>query len=142
MRRSPARLSGSITRSPLQPVPTSMPGVGVRTAAWLLTEVTGQSFASVGHFASYAGRAPVTRSSGSSIRGEHASSRGNKILNRTSFPTAFTAPRAPVSRSHYGRKRSHGKRDNQALIALARRCCNVLCAVLRDDTIYQLPLAT
>lgn len=56
---------------PLYPVLTSMPGVGVRTAARLLTEVACRAFASVAHLAAYAGLAPVTRRSGSSIRGEH-----------------------------------------------------------------------
>ena len=58
---------------PLHPVLTSMPGVGVRTAARLLTEVACRAFA-------YAGLAPVTRRPGSSIRGEHPSRRGNKTL--------------------------------------------------------------
>ncbi|MFB9283451.1 IS110 family transposase, partial [Pseudoclavibacter helvolus] len=126
---------------PLHPVLTSMPGVGVRTAARLLTEVAGKSFASAGHLASYAGLAPVTRRSGSSIRGEHASRRGNKILKRALFLSAFAALRDPVSRSYYDRKRAQGKRHNQALIALARRRCDVLYAMLRDGTIYQPPLA-
>lgn len=78
---------------PLQPVLTSMPGVGVRTAARLLTEVSGKDFRHCGHLAAYAGLAPVTRRSGSSIRGEHPSRRGNKILKRslverTPVPTA------------------------------------------------------
>ncbi|MBB2958457.1 transposase [Pseudoclavibacter helvolus] len=118
-----------------------MPGVGVRTATWLITEVAGKSFASAGHLASYAGLAPVTRRSGSSIRGEHASRRGNKILKRALFLSAFAALRDPVSRSYYDRKRAQGKRHNQALIALARRRCDVLYAMLRDGTIYQPPLA-
>ncbi len=83
---------------PLQPVLTSMPGVGVRTAARLLTEVTTKSFPTAGHLAAYAGLAPVTRRSGSSIRGEHPSRRGNKILKRTMFLSAFAAaprPRVP-----------------------------------------------
>jgi transposase len=49
---------------PLSPVLTSMPGVGVRTAARLLTEVTGKHFETAGHLAAYAGLAPVTRRSG------------------------------------------------------------------------------
>ena len=56
---------------PLSPVLTSMPGVGVRTAARLLTEVTTKTFPTAGHLAAYAGLAPVTRRSGTSIRGEH-----------------------------------------------------------------------
>lgn len=50
---------------PLWPVLTSMPGVGVRTAARLLTEVAHKAFASAAHLAAYAGLAPVTRRSGS-----------------------------------------------------------------------------
>ena len=124
---------------PLHPVLTSMPGVGVRTAARLLTEVSGKHFATAGHLASYAGLAPVTRRSGSSIRGEHASRRGNKILKRTLFLSAFAALRDPVSRAYYDRKIAQGKLHNQALIALARRRCDVLHAMLRDGTLYQIP---
>ena len=122
---------------PLQPVLTSMPGVGVRTTARLLTEISGKDFATAGHLASYAGLAPVTRRSGSSIRGEHPSRRGNKILKRALFLSAFAALRDPVSRAYYDRKIAQGKRHNQALIALARRRCDVLYAMLRDGTLYQ-----
>jgi transposase len=122
---------------PLHPVLTSMPGVGVRTAARLLTEVSGKDFASAGHLAAYAGLAPVTRRSGSSIRGEHPSRRGNKILKRALFLSAFAALRDPTSRAYYDRKIAQGKRHNQAIIALARRRCDVLCAMLRDGTLYE-----
>ncbi len=119
---------------PLYPVLTSMPGVGVRTAARLLTEVACRAFASVAHLAAYAGLAPVTRRSGSSIRGEHPSRRGNKALKRALFLSAFAALRDPLSRAYYTRKMSQGKRHNQALIALARRRCDVLFAMMRDGT--------
>jgi transposase len=122
---------------PLWPVLTSMPGVGVRTAARLLTEVAHKAFASAAHLAAYAGLAPVTRRSGSSIRGEHPSRRGNKVLKRALFLSAFAALRDPVSRDYYARKVQQGKRHNQALIALARRRCDVLFAMLRDGTFYQ-----
>ena len=129
---------------PLSPVLTSMPGVGVRTAARLLTEVVGKHFESAGHLAAYAGLAPVTRRSGSSIRGEHPSRRGNKILKRALFLSAFAALRDPTSRTYYDRKVAQGKRHNQALIALARRRCDVLFAMLRDGTLYDVeyPLAS
>ena len=126
-----------VTANPLEPILTSMPGVGVRTAARLITEVSGKEFATAGHLASYAGLAPVTRRSGSSIRGEHPSKRGNKVLKRTLFLSAFAALSEPVSRTYYDRKIAQGKRHNQALIALARRRCDVLYAMLRDGTIYQ-----
>lgn len=126
-----------VDQHPLQPVLTSMPGVGVRTAARLLTEVTTKSFPTAGHLAAYAGLAPVTRRSGTSIRGEHPSRRGNKILKRTMFLSAFAALRDPESRAYYNRKIAQGKRHNQALIALARRRSDVLFAMLRDGTLYQ-----
>lgn len=125
---------------PLHPVLTSMPGVGVRTAARLLTEVAGKPFPTAGHLASYAGLAPVTRRSGSSIRGEHPSRRGNKVLKRALFLSAFAALRDPVSRTYYDRKIAQGKRHNEALIALARRRCDVLHAMLRDGTLYSPPV--
>ena len=79
----------------------------------------------------------MTRRSGSSIRGEHPSRRGNKILKRALFLSAFAALREPFSRAYYDRKIAQGKRHNQALIALARRRCDVLYAMLRDGTLYQ-----
>ncbi|MDE0547681.1 IS110 family transposase [Microbacterium sp. C7(2022)] len=126
-----------VEQHPLQPVLTSMPGVGVRTAARLLTEVTTKTFPTPGHLAAYAGLAPVTRRSGTSIRGEHPSRRGNKILKRAMFLSAFAALRDPESRAYYDRKIAQGKRHNQALIALARRRSDVLFAMLRDGTLYQ-----
>lgn len=122
---------------PLSSVLTSMPGVGVRTAARLLTEVAGKHFESSGHLASYAGLAPVTRRSVSSIRGEHPSRRGNKVLKRALFLSAFAGLRDPISRTYYDRKIAQGNRHNQALIALARRRCDVMFAMLRDGTLYQ-----
>jgi len=125
-----------VVAHPLHPVLTSMPGVGVRTAARLLVDVATRAFASAGHLAAYAGLAPVTRRSGSSIRGELPSRRGNKQLKRAMFLSAFAALRDPISRAYYTRKISQGKRHNQALIALARRRCDVLFAMLRDGTLY------
>ena len=122
---------------PLHPVLTSLPAVGVRTAARILTEIVGKVFASAGHLASYAGLAPVTWRSGSSIRGDHPSRKGNKILKRALFLSAFAALKDPLSRAYYDRKRAEGKRHNQALIALARRRCDTLYAMLRDGTFYE-----
>ncbi|KAA9392883.1 IS110 family transposase [Kocuria coralli] len=124
---------------PLSAVLTSMPGIGVRTAARILTEVVGKDFADAGHLASYAGIAPVTRRSGTSIRGEHAPRGGNKRLKRALFLSAFASLHHGPSRAYYDRKRAQGKRHNQAIIALARRRTDVLYAMLRDGTLYQDP---
>lgn len=123
---------------PLAQVLTSMPGIGVRTGARILLEVGDAStFPTPGHLAAYAGLAPVTRRSGTSIRGEHPSRGGNKRLKRAFFLAAFAALHDPVSRTYYDRKRAQGKKHNAALICLARRRCDVLHAMLRNATLYQ-----
>jgi len=125
---------------PLSPVLTSMPGVGVRTAARILLEVgDGTAFPTPGHLAAYAGLAPVTRRSGSSIRGEHPSRAGNKNLKNALWQSAFASLHHPPSRTYYDRKRAEGKKHNAAIICLARRRCDVLYAMLRDGTLYQPP---
>ena len=56
-----------------------MPGVGVRTAARILLDVGDASlFPTAGHLAAYAGLAPVTHRSGTSIRGEFPATIGKQ----------------------------------------------------------------
>lgn len=128
-----------VEEHPLHDLLTSMPAVGVRTAARIITEVTGKHFETAGHLASYAGLTPVTWRSGTSIRGDHPSRRGNKVLKRALFLSAFAALKDPISRAYYDRKIAQHKKHNQALIALARRRCDVLFAMLRDGTLYSAP---
>lgn len=71
------------------------------------------------------------------IRGEWPSRRGNKVLKRAMFLSAFAALRDPESRAYYDRMIMQRKRHNQALIALARRRCDVLYAMLRTGSLYQ-----
>lgn len=131
-----AQVEALVEAHPLHQVLSSIPAVGIRTEARILTEVVGKDFATAGHLASYAGLSPVTWRSGSSIRGDHSSRRGNKILKRALFLSAFAALKDPLSRAYYDRKRAQGKKHNQALIALARRRCDVIYAMLRDGTLY------
>ena len=70
------------------------PGSGVPAAAVFLAETLGKTFDTGAHLASYAGLAPVTRRSGSSIRGEHVSHGGNKRLKRAMFLSAFASLRS------------------------------------------------
>lgn len=115
-----------------------MPGIGVRTGARILIDVgDGSAFPSAAHLAAYAGLAPATRSSGSSIRGEQPSRRGNKQLKRAFFLSAFAALADQDSRTYYDRKIAQGKHHTQALLCLARRRADVLFAMLRDGTFYQ-----
>ncbi|MFB7225970.1 IS110 family transposase [Streptomyces sp. NPDC056227] len=138
-----ARIEELLEAHPLSQVMTSMPGIGVRTGARILIDVgDASSFPTAGHLAAYAGLAPVTRSSGSSIRGEHPSRRGNKQLKRAFYLAAFASLSQPESRAYYDKKRRQGKHHVAALICLARRRIDVLFAMLRDGTFYEPPAAT
>ncbi|GGU59795.1 insertion element IS110 uncharacterized 43.6 kDa protein [Streptomyces albospinus] len=137
-----SRIEELLEAHPLSPVLTSMPGIGVRTAARILIDVGDASaFPTAGHLAAYAGLAPVTRSSGSSIRGEHPSRRGNKQLKRAFYLAAFASLSQPESRTYYDKKRRQGKHHVAALVCLARRRIDVLFAMLRDGTFYEPPTA-
>lgn len=119
------------------PVLTSMPGIGVPAAAVLPAETLGKTFTTGAQLASYAGLAPVTRRSGSSIKGEHVSHAGNKRLKRAMFGSAFASLRSdPISRAYYQRKRDQGKRLGQAVLALAHRRILTLNAMIRDGALY------
>src|ERR687893_2574867 len=137
-----AQVEEMLDAHPLAGVLISMPGIGVRTAARILLEIGDASaFKSSAHLAAYAGIAPVTHRSGSSIKGEHPARAGNRKLKRAFFLAAFAALSDPASRAYYQRKRDEGKKRNAALIRLARRRCDVLFAMLRNKTLYQTPVA-
>ena len=122
---------------PLGPVLISLPGIGTRTGARILAEIgDGSGFATGAKLAAYAGLAPVTRQSGTSIKGEHRSRRGNHRLKNAFFIAAFASLNSPDSRAYYDRKRAEGKRHNAAIICLARRRCGVIHAMLTTKEHY------
>ena len=116
----------------------SMPGIGPRTGARILAEIgDGSAFANGSKLAAYAGLAPVTRQSGTSLAAETRSRRGNHRLKNAMFLAAFASLRDPASKTFYDRKRAEGKRHNAALICLARRRCDVILAMLRTGQPYR-----
>ena len=100
----------------------------------------GTGFPTAGHLASYAGLAPATKSSGTSIRGEHAPHRGNRLLKRALFQAAFAVigcKADPSSRTYYDRQRARGKTHTQAILRLARQRVNVIHAMIRTGALYE-----
>jgi len=125
---------------PFGQVLVTLPGIGPRTGARILAEIgDGTRFANGSKLASYAGLAPVTRQSGTSIRGESQSRRGNHRLKNAMFLAAFASLRSPESKAFYDRKRTEGKKHNAAVICLARRRCDVILAMLRNLEPYRTP---
>ena len=98
------------------------------------------NFKSAAHLAAYAGIAPVTGQSGTSIKGERPSRRGNKRLRNALWQTAFVAStKHPPSIAYYKRKREQGKHHNAAVICLARRRCDVIYSMPKNGALYQEP---
>ena len=132
------QFNAELERHPHGAVITSMPGVGTRTAATILVEISDiRRFDNPGRLAVYSGVAPRTRRSGTSIKGEHHQHGGNTRLKRAMYLAAFASLKRPVSRAYYDRKRSEGKSHHAALICLARRRSNVLYAMLVNETLYK-----
>ena len=128
---------------PLLTVLTSMPGIGVRTASNILLGIGGDiaNFKSAAHLAAYAGIAPVTGQSGTGIKGERPSGRGNKRLRNALWQSLFVAgTKHPPSIAYYKRKREQGTHHNAAVICLARRRCDVIYSMLKNGVLYQEPV--
>ena len=133
-----AEIEEAFLSHPFGEILASLPGIGPRTGARILAETgDGSGFASGAKLAAYAGLAPVTRQSGTSLNAEVRSRRGNHRLKNAMFLAAFASLRDPASKAFYDRKRAEGKRHNAALICLARRRCDVILAMLRDRKPYQ-----
>lgn len=131
-------LRGLLAAHPLGPVLDSFPGIGTKTGVTILSEIGDPTrFATAGHLAAYAGLAPVTRQSGSSIRGQTRSRRGNHRLKNALFLSAFASLKHPPSRAYYDKKRAEGKRHNAAVLCLARKRCDLLHKMLSTQTLYR-----
>ncbi len=84
-------------------------------------DARGTSFPTAAHLASYAGLAPTTKSSGTSIHGEHAPRGRNRQLKRAMFLSAFACMNAdPASRASYDKQRTRGKTHTQVIGCLFR----------------------
>ena len=135
-----AQFEAELAQHPHGEIMLSMPGVGTRTAATILVEISDiRRFNNPGRLATYAGVAPRTHRSGTSIRGEHHQRGGNTRLKRAMYLTAFASLKRPESRAYYDRKRAEGKTHHAALICLARRRSNVLYAMLSANHPYVAP---
>jgi transposase len=130
-------LEALLERHPDAALIGSLPGMGVVLTAELIAEAGDLSrFRSADALASAAGIAPVLRQSGRS-RLLRRPTGGNKGLKRVFYQSAFCSLGHEDSRAFYDRKRREGKRHHQAVIALARRRIDVLCAILRNRKPFQ-----
>lgn len=131
------RLLALLIQHPDSALISSLPGFGPRLTARTLVELEGKTFTSAAKLAAYAGVAPVTRQSGTSLRHHRRSKRSNATLSNAWFQAAYAS--LQVDRVYYDRKRQEGQDHVKALISLSRRRVDVRYAMLRDGTPYRGP---
>jgi len=118
---------------------STVPGFGVTGTAELSGEIgTLDRFDSEASLSLYLGMAPLDNSSGLRQRGKRP-----KCVNRrcqAALMTCIVRHMACVaeSRSYYDRKRTQGKRHNQAVRALGRHLVRVIWRMLKNERDYEI----
>jgi transposase len=109
------------------PALLEIPGCGALTAAKIVAEAAQVGrFPTEGHFARYAGTAPIPASSGARHR-QRFNRRGNRQLNTAIHRIAVTQLRIhEPAKTYVARKRSEGKTKTEALRALKRHLTRVV----------------
>jgi transposase len=104
-----------------------IPGCAALTAAKVVAETARvERFPTEGHFARYAGTAPVPASSGATHR-HRFNRRGNRQLNAALHRIAVTQLRIhQPAKDYVAKKRSEGKSKTEAIRALKRRLSRVV----------------
>ena len=123
------RITGLVGVHPL----LELPGVGVLTAAWLISEAGDVTrFRSPAAFAMLAGVAPIPASSGESQR-VRLNRGGNRRLNRALYTIALVqAWRHPPAKAYIARKRSEGMSWREALRCLKHRIARPVFRLLQS----------
>ena len=115
----------------------TVPGIGPRTAAALVTSIDISAFRGHDELASYCGVAPSDRRSGSSIRSTSAQRGGNRQLkNLLIFSCNSLIGTDNRFGRYYGECRARGMRHGKALKAVARKRLKVIYAIMRDAVPY------
>jgi transposase len=124
---------------PLSEVLDSLCGFGTRTGARTLAEIGDPNrFENGNRLAAYAGLAPTVKQSGKTINTATRSRSGNHRLKDSMFISAFVASQHdPDAKAYYNKKRDEGKKHNAAIICVARKRCNIILAMLKNQTKYQ-----
>lgn len=119
---------------------TSIPGVGPKTAAVLISEIGEISrFASANHLVGYFGFFPQIRESGGRTIGTpRISPRGPKHFRKALYMAAVASLKHNREmKAVYDRKVSQGKAPKQALIVVARKLLATVYSLLRYQTTYE-----
>ncbi len=128
------KIGEAFLNHPLGQVLNTLSGFGPRTLAEIGDP---HRFQNGSRLAAYAGLAPVNHRSGKSINRTSQHRGGNHRLKNAMFLAAFVASQHdPTAKAYYQRKRSEGKHHNAAIICVARRRCDLILAMLKNQTPY------
>ena len=121
---------------------TTIPGVGTVLGAVILSEFGDiNRFDKPSQLVAYAGIDATVSQSGE-FEGNHnvMSKRGSPYLRKSLFQAALVASNSdPVLKAYYQKKRDEGKHHKTCIGAVARKLCNIIYAVLKNDKPYQVP---
>ena len=121
---------------------TTIPGIGTVLGAVILSEFGDiNRFDKPSQLVAYAGIDATVSQSGE-YEGTHnvMSKRGSPYLRKSLFQAALVASNSdPVLKAYYQKKRAEGKHHKTCIGAVARKLCNIIYAVLKNDKPYQVP---
>lgn len=121
---------------------TTIPGIGTILGAVILSEFGDiNRFDKPSQLVAYAGIDATVSQSGE-YEGTHnvMSKRGSPYLRKALFQAALVASNSDsVLKAYYQKKRAEGKHHKTCVGAVARKLCNIIYAVLKNDKPYQVP---
>lgn len=121
---------------------TTIPGIGTILGAIIISEFGDISrFDKPSKLVAFAGIDATVSQSGE-FDGTHnvMSKRGSPYLRKALFQAALVASNTdPVLKAYYQKKRAEGKHHKTCIGAVARKMCNIIYAVLKNNTPYEVP---
>ena len=121
---------------------TTIPGIGTVLGAVILSEFGDiNRFDKPSQLVAYAGIDATVSQSGE-YEGTHnvMSKRGSPYLRKALFQAALVASNSdPILKAYYQKKRAEGKHHKTCIGAIARKLCNIIYSVLKNDKPYQVP---
>lgn len=68
------------------------------------------------------------------------SKRGSPYLRKALFQAALVVSNTdPILKDYYQKKRAEGKHNKTCISTVARKMCNIIYAVLKNNTPYEVP---
>ena len=121
---------------------TTIPGIGTVLGAIIISKFGDiNRFDKPSKLVAFAGIDATVSQSGE-FEGTHnvMSKRGSPYLRKALFQAALVASNTdPVLKDYYQKKRAEGKHHKTCIGAVARKMCNIIYAVLKNDKPYEVP---